>query len=114
MKSTDKKVKSTDKKRTVLLIIFGLSFIIGLVILVMPLTTKTPEVLEKAPDHTMGFLKESDFLSPQKAPIPDYAMPGMKNKLNTQRYAGIIGVIVAFGITIGVGYILNKRRKKSD
>jgi hypothetical protein len=111
-------MKSTDKKRIVLYIIFGLSFIIGLVILVMPLTTKTPEVLEKAPDHTMGFLKESDFTSPTKAPIPDSempgAMPGMINELNTQRYAGIIGIFVAFGITIGIGYILNKKRKKSD
>ncbi|MGQ3684050.1 MAG: hypothetical protein ACUBOA_03405 [Candidatus Loosdrechtia sp.] len=102
-------MKSTDKKMMALYIIFGLSFVIGIVVLVMPLKTKAPEGPGKAPDHTMGFLKEGDFLH-----TPENHVPYTVNKLTTRQYWRFIGVIAAFGISVCIGYILKKRRKTSD
>lgn len=100
-----------SKNNMPLFIVFGLSFIIGLVFLIMPYTSQKPDGLEKVSEDTVGFLKKEDFKPLVKAPMPDYTIPGVKHKFDTQRYAGVIGVVVVFGITVFIGYLLKKRRK---
>lgn len=104
-------MKLLDKKNRVMFVVFGLSFIVGLVFLIVPFISDMPDGLEKVSEDTVGFLKKDDFKSPTKAPIPDYIVPGLKNKFNAKRYAGIIGVCIVFGITVFAGYLLKKRRK---
>jgi len=101
------------KNKIPLFIVFGLSFIIGLIFLITPLTSKLPDGLEKVSKHTVGFIKKDDFNTSVDALLPGYTVPGIKNKFDTKRYAGIIGVFVVFGITVFVGYLLKKRRKNS-
>lgn len=99
-----------SKKNILLFLIFGLSFIVGLIFLIIPFVSEMPDGLEKVSEETMGFLKKDDFKLILKAPMPDYTMPAAKQRFNRQ-YAGIIGVFIVFGVTVFVGYILKKRRK---
>ncbi len=104
-------MKLLDKKNMVMLIVFGLSFIIGLGFLMVPFTSDMPDGLEKVSENTVDFLKRNDFKSQSHESMPDYRVPGLKNKFNVERYAAVIGVCVVFGITIFAGYLLKKRRK---
>ena len=99
------------KNKISLFIVFGLSFIIGLIFFITPLTSKLPDGLEKVSKDTVGFIKKDDFKNSVDALLPGYTVPGIKNKFDTKRYAGIIGVFVVFGITVFIGYLLKKRRK---
>ena len=101
------------KNKIPLFVVFGLSFIIGLIFLITPFTSKLPDGLEKVSKHTVGFIKKDDFKSSVDALLPGYTVPAIKHKFDTKRYAGIIGVLVVFGITVFVGYLLKKRRKNS-
>jgi len=101
------------KNKIPLFVVFGLSFIIGLIFLITPFTSKMPDGLEKVSKHTVGFIKKDDFKSSVDALLPGYTVPAIKHKFDTKRYAGIIGVLVVFGITVFVGYLLKKRRKNS-
>ena len=101
------------KNKIPLFVVFGLSFIIGLIFLITPLTSKLPDGLEKVSKHTVGFIKKDDFKPSVDALLPGYTVPGIKHKFDTKRYAGIIGVFVVFGITVFVGYLVKKRRKNS-
>lgn len=98
-----------SKKNIVLFLVFGLSFIIGLIFLIMPFTSEMPDGLEKVSEKTVGFLKKDDFKPMLNAPMPDYTMPIIKHRFNRQ-YAGIIGVFIVFGITVFMGYLFKKRR----
>ena len=100
------------KNKIPLFVVFGLSFIIGLIFLITPFTSKMPDGLEKVSKHTVGFIKKDDFKSSVDALLPGYTVPAIKHKFDTKRYAGIIGMFVVFGVTVFVGYLLKKRRKK--
>ena len=100
------------KKNMPLFIVFGLSFIIGLVFLITPFISQKPDGRQKVSEETVGFLKKEDFKPVVKAPMPDYTIPILKHKhTNIKQYAGIIGVFVVFGITVLIGYLLKRRRK---
>ncbi|MBI5307896.1 MAG: PDGLE domain-containing protein [Planctomycetes bacterium] len=102
-----------DIKKTPLFIALGLSFIIGLVFIVLPFVSQKPDGLEKVTEDTIAFLKKDDFMPVVTAPMPKYTAPGIKNSFDAKRYAGIIGVFVVFTVMIAVGYVLKKRRTKS-
>ncbi len=102
----------SNKKNRILFLIFGLSFIIGLIFLILPFTSEMPDGLEKVSKDTIGFLKKEDFKLPLDAPMPDYTIPGLRRRFNTRQFAGIIGIFVVFGITVLIGFVLRKRQKK--
>jgi len=99
------------KNNIALFTAFGLSFIIGLIFLIMPFVSQMPDGLEKVSKDTVGFIKKDDFKPSVEGLMPDYTIPGVKHKFDTKRYAGIIGVFVVFGISVFVGYLLKKRRE---
>lgn len=102
-----------DIKKTPLFIALGLSFIIGLVFIVLPFVSQKPDGLEKVTNETIAFLKKDDFMPVVTAPVPKYAMPGVKSSFNARRYAGIFGVFVVFAAMLVIGYALKKKRRKS-
>ena len=100
------------QKNIPLFIVFGLSFIIGLVFLIMPFISQKPDGLQKVSEETVGFLKKDDFKPVVEAPLPDYTIPILKHKhTNIKQYTVIIGVFVVFGITVLIGYLLKRKRK---
>ncbi len=100
----------SNKKKTLLFIISGLSFIIGLVFLIMPFVSQQPDGLEKVTDETMGFLKKDDFMPSLSAPLKDYTIPSLQQKFDTRRYASVIGVVIVFVVSVTVGYFLKRKR----
>lgn len=99
-----------SKKNLALYVIFVLSFIVGLVFLIMPFVWEKPDVPGKVLEETMGFLKKDDFWPIRKAPVADYRVSALKQGFNRQ-YAAIIGAFVIFGASVFAGYLLKKRRK---
>jgi hypothetical protein len=87
-------------------------WIVGLVIalavtLLSPLASPWPDGLEKvAQDH--GFLGLA--ADPLYELIPDYVLPGISGEALATILAGMIGVFVVFGLTLGIGYALRARR----
>lgn len=106
-------MKQTPKKNKALFIVFGLSFVVGLVFLIMPFASRKPDGLQKVTEDTMGLLKKDDFKPTINVPMPGYTIPGLKHKFDTKQYAGIIGVFVVFGVSVFVGYLLRKKRRKN-
>ena len=42
--------------------------------------------------------------------IPDYMLPGVSNETLATIIAGVIGVLIVFGVTLGVAYTRRKRQ----
>lgn len=83
----------------------------GILFLIVPFSSDKPGGLEKVSKDPIGFLKKEDFISGPKAPVSDYTIPVRKQRFNKQ-YAGIIGVVIAFGTMVFMGYVLKRRRNK--
>lgn len=104
-------MKSAKGKNMAMFLVFGLSFIIGLVFLILPFISESPDGLEKVSEETIGFLKKEDSKPLVKVPMPDYTIPGLKNRFDTRQIAGIAGILVVFVITVLIGVLLKKKQK---
>jgi cobalt/nickel transport system permease protein len=85
----------------------------GLVIAVLlavlsPLASARPDGLEWVAEQK-GFLEAAR--NPLYNLIPDYVFPGITNEAYATILAGIVGVIIVFGLALGVAIL---RRKKSN
>jgi hypothetical protein len=91
-------------------------WIIGLVIalavtLLSPLASPWPDGLERvAEDH--GFVGLA--ADPLYEIFPDYVLPGVPGEALATILAGMIGVLVVFGLTVGAGYLLRARRSEGE
>lgn len=107
-------MNQSNKKSKALFIVFGLSFVVGLVFLIMPFVSQKPDGLQKVADNTMSFLKKDDFKPTINVPMPGYTIPSLKHKFDTKQYAGIIGVFIVFGVFVFAGYLIRKKRRKNS
>jgi cobalt/nickel transport system permease protein len=71
-----------------------------------PLASAHPDGLEWAAEQ-LGFLETAQ--SAGYAIIPDYVMPGINNEALATILAGILGVLIVFGVALGVAYLRRKR-----
>jgi hypothetical protein len=91
-------------------------WIVGLVIalavtLVSPLASPWPDGLERvAEDH--GFIDAA--AEPFYEVIPDYVLPGIPSESLATILAGVVGVLIVFGMALGAGYALRGRRPKGE
>jgi cobalt/nickel transport system permease protein len=87
--------------------IFGLGIALVLAVL-SPLASAHPDGLE-------WVAKQEGFLEAARAPfyrvIPSYMFPGISNKNLATIVAGILGMLLVFGVALGVAYL---RRKKPN
>jgi cobalt/nickel transport system permease protein len=85
---------------------FGLG-IAALLAVLSPLASAHPDGLE-------WVAEQKGFLETARAPlynlIPDYVFPGISNEALATIVAGIIGMLIVFGVAIGVAYL--RRNKK--
>jgi hypothetical protein len=85
----------------------GLAIAALVVIVLSPLASRDPDGLERVAED-QGFLGSArDALY---SIIPDYAVPGIEGSLSTV-LAGLIGVVIVFGLMIGLGRLLARRRR---
>jgi len=83
----------------------GLAIAIALAI-ASPLASAQPDGLEWVAEQK-GFLDAAQ--GPLYQIIPDYVLPGVSNESLATILAGIIGVVVVFGVSLGVAYARRKR-----
>ena len=88
--------------------IIGLTIALAVTVL-SPLASPWPDGLERVAEDE-GFMDRA--LEPVFQIIPDYVLPGVPNEDLATILAGIMGVLIVFGLAIGVGYAL--RGDKSE
>jgi hypothetical protein len=88
--------------------VVGLAIAALIVVVLAPLASADPDGLERvAGDH--GFLQSArDALY---SIIPDYTVPGVDGNLSTI-LAGLIGIVIVFGLMVLVGRLLARRRSQ--
>ena len=92
-----------------------LVWIVGLVIalflaIASPLASSHPDGLEWVAEQK-GYLDAAQGSVYQI--LPDYLFPGVKNESLATILAGIFGIILAFGVALGVAYSRRKRQMKA-
>jgi len=66
------------------------------------------------PDGLEWVAEQKGFLDTAQGPlyniIPDYVFPGISNEAFATIVAGLIGVLIVFGVTLSVGYMRRKKK----
>lgn len=69
-----------------------------------------PDGLESVAEHK-GFLALSESDPLMRAPVADYAWPGIKSEKMATATAGVFGVLVVFGAGYIVAFVLRRTGK---
>lgn len=81
------------------------------VTLVAPLASAWPDGLERVAED-QGFIDLGE--EPSYEIIPDYVLPGIHSETLATILAGMIGVLIVFGVALAAGYALRSRRSGGD
>ena len=81
------------------------------VTLVAPLASVWPDGLERVAEDR-GFIDLEE--EPSYEIIPDYVLPGLQNESLATILAGMVGVLIVFGVALVAGYALRGRRSGGD
>jgi len=84
----------------------GLLIALGLAIL-SPLASPWPDGLERVAEDK-GFIEAA--LEPAFEIIPDYIFPGLGNERLATILAGLVGTLILFGVSYGLGALLKGQR----
>lgn len=89
----------------------NLVWILGLLLAVVlavasPLASAYPDGLEWAAEK-LGFMENAQGAGYEI--IPDYVLPGINNEAVATILAGILGVLIVFGVALGVAYMRRRR-----
>jgi hypothetical protein len=86
---------------TKLIIVAGLVAALALVVFVAPFADSDPDGLERvAIDHGIGSAAQDHDL--EASPFADYGVDGIDNPPVSTALAGIVGIVVVFGVGYGV------------
>ncbi len=119
-----------DKRRKSILvfILAGLAVAVSLALFVSPWASSAPDGLEKVAEDK-GFMEKAEETEPawDKAPIPDYAIPGLETEAVDEEtgevfedtrlataLAGLAGTVAIFLIAWGVALVLKKRGVETE
>jgi hypothetical protein len=87
--------------------VVGLAIVAAIVVVLAPLASSDPDGLERVAED-LGFIGEArDAVF---SIIPDYAVAGVDGNLSTI-VAGLIGVVIVFGVMVALGRVLARRRR---
>lgn len=102
-------LQATGERRSVSM--YGAIIILGLLILVVPFTSKLPDGLEKVA-QTLGFEYRLHQYHQLPTVLQGYNLPGFASPAMASVVAGLVGAVVAFGLSIVLAQILVPKRKK--
>ena len=84
----------------------GASLLVALFL--SPFASSSPDGREKVAE-TGGFKEKGEGWNLWKyAPLPDYAVPWVKNKTVSTALSGLLGTLAVFLVAFGIGKILKK------
>jgi len=75
-----------------------------------PFASTKPDGLERVAEDKW-FLERGKEPQVVNSPIPDYAVPGIKNEKLATAIAGLVGVIIVAALGFALGAILKKKEK---
>jgi cobalt/nickel transport system permease protein len=86
---------------------FGLLAGGALIVLILaPLASSAPDGLE----YALASLGLGELASaPHSSPLPDYAVPGIKNESTSTSLAGLLGLTLVFAIGSAISYFLRPK-----
>lgn len=90
------------------LVAVGLVVALGLAMFASPFASAWPDGLERVAE-TLGFGEQGVNLHQASAPMPDYAMPGIKSPAVATALAGAVGTLVVFAACYAVSRVLAPR-----
>ena len=86
----------------------GLGISLLLALFLSPFASSSPDGLEKVAE-TKGFAEKAKGSSFWKySPLPDYAIPWIKNEKVSTALSGLIGTLAIFFIAMGVGKLIKR------
>jgi len=86
----------------------GLGISLLLALFLSPFASSSPDGLEKVAE-TKGFAEKAEGLSFWKyAPLPDYAIPWIKNAKVSTALSGLVGTLAIFLISMGIGKLIKR------
>jgi cobalt/nickel transport protein len=89
-------------------IIIGVVIALFLAGIISMFASSWPDGLEKVAENK-GFLEKGEVEPTVKSPVPDYAMPGLKNEKLATSIAGIAGTLLVFGLSYGLAILLKRK-----
>jgi cobalt/nickel transport protein len=102
-------VRSSNMRR---FLIAGLLVAIGLALIVSGVASSSPDGLEKVAGEK-GFLETAQDHLFADGPLADYSVKGVGNERLSTGLAGLIGVLVTFGLGLAVFALLRTMRSRS-
>ncbi len=95
-------------------ILIGLGISLLLALFLSPFASTSPDGLEKVAEMK-GFSEKGESWTFWKhAPLPDYAIPWIKNRKVSTALSGIIGTLAIFFIVFGLGRLFKKSPPNSS
>ena len=92
------------------LILAALGVCLLLAAFLAPFASSSPDGLERVAED-QGFLDKAEGSQVWKAaPIPDYEMPGVGGSGIATALAGVAGTLIVFGLALGLGRLIVRRR----
>jgi cobalt/nickel transport protein len=95
-----------------LFVIAGLLVTIGLALVVSGFASSSPDGLEKVAEDK-GFLETAQDHLFADGPLADYAVEGVDNERLSTGLSGLIGVLITFGVGLGLFALLRVMRSGS-
>ena len=92
-------------------LIGGLLLALGLALFLSPFASKAPDGLERVAED-LGFSGRAG--GGLHSPIPNYAIPGVKDEALATGLAGLAGTLIAFGLAILIGYGLKAAARRGS
>ena len=98
---------------TRLFVIAGLLVTIGLALVVSGFASSSPDGLERVAEDK-GFLETAQDHLFVDSPVADYKVTGVGNERLSTGLSGLIGVLITFGIGLGLFALLRTIRSGSE
>ena len=88
-------------------IIAGLLITLVIGVFLSPFASSSPDGLERVAEDK-GFIERA-IESGVPAIIPDYAFPSVENEMLATSLAGLIGVVLTFGVAMMIGKVIARK-----
>jgi len=88
--------------------IAGITITIFMACVLSLFASSEPDGLERVAED-QEFISEAEGQEVINSPMPDYVIPGIENEQLATALAGLVGILIIFGVTLGWVKILKRR-----
>jgi len=92
-------------------VIIGLLIALTIGVFLSPFASPDPDGLEKTAED-LHFLDKGAGKEVITSPFPDYILPGIKNEVLATSASALLGTLLVFGATYGLGKIIGRKEQE--